>query len=525
MNFLSAMFLLGGVLFQNPEKEIVPRYSGQILDATTRAPIDSVRLLLAGSGQTAQTVTDKEGKFSFEKVLSGAYTLYGEKDGYCNLSVEQRRLPESTGIPLILAGSAGSSESVFLMLAGGAISGRVLDSRGDPVRGARALPFYMRYDDLGRLVPRYLDGADTDDRGEYLIQGLVSGVYGLRIIGTQNTDLFERPAAVTVEAGGIVKSPDAILLATQNGQLRLRLFDDSQPNRRPQSPVFLFQVLREGESMPIVSGTIPVTGESVGRLAFGNYEIRFRLPTSTSAAWGRTAVTLNRDDVLADLLLQRPSEISGRVLTKYASDPIGVPLAGLQTRFLDASALLDSAPGDTRPGKTSPDGFYSLPSKDDGTFVVAGVLPGLFRIDLLGLTPLQYVAEAEVNGQKLQRRLLQIESGGRHHELRFVIGERTAILRGSVESFVPSQTRGATIALIPDDRSQADLFVVVKSDGQGAFELNAVPGAFHLYAWTELPGAAYMNEEFMKPYDAHGLPIRLESGQNGAVRVRVLEVQ
>ena len=69
---------------------------------------------------------------------------------------------------------------------------------------------------------------------------------------------------------------------------------------------------------------------------------------------------------------------------------------------------------------------------------------------------------------------------------------------------------GACDALMPDDRGQKALMISRNTDANGVFEIKAAPGSYHLYAWMELDGAAYRNEEFMKKCDDRGTAVRID---------------
>jgi hypothetical protein len=54
------------------------------------------------------------------------------------------------------------------------------------------------------------------------------------------------------------------------------------------------------------------------------------------------------------------------------------------------------------------------------------------------------------------------------------------------------------------------MYATGNTDQNGEFDLGCVrTGNFRLYAWRELEGAAYRNAEFMKDYDAKGIPVHI----------------
>lgn len=80
--------------------------------------------------------------------------------------------------------------------------------------------------------------------------------------------------------------------------------------------------------------------------------------------------------------------------------------------------------------------------------------------------------------------------------------------------------RGATVALVPDDVHDAGLYRAASADQDGGFELECVfPGEYRLYAWKELEGAGYRNEEFMKDFEDRGIPVTVGDSESVTVNV------
>jgi hypothetical protein len=76
----------------------------------------------------------------------------------------------------------------------------------------------------------------------------------------------------------------------------------------------------------------------------------------------------------------------------------------------------------------------------------------------------------------------------------------------------------AVVVLVPDPplRSAGLRYRTAISDVNGKFELRGIaPGSYHLFAWTELEGAAYRNADFMKDFEGKGVPIKVVEGIDG----------
>ena len=130
---------------------------------------------------------DSEGKFSFDDLPSAAYIVFAVAPGYIDEAT-------STGDPNDWPRHLIGAQLKIKMIKGGVITGKVTNSKGDPIVGvpvhAVALnnPSSSPTDFLG------IGGAESDDRGIYRIYGLKPGPY-------------------VVNAGG----PGQFGLATSNG--------------------------------------------------------------------------------------------------------------------------------------------------------------------------------------------------------------------------------------------------------------------------------------------------------------------
>ena len=125
-------------------------------------------------GPPPQAVTDQDGRYVFERLRPGTYTVTVEKTGYAApIGPSNARRVE------VAAGQ--SLDDVDLHLERGAvIVGRVLDSAGEPLADARVTAM-RRVSSPGGAPPRLLpapgQGQQTNDLGEFRIASLPPGEY------------------------------------------------------------------------------------------------------------------------------------------------------------------------------------------------------------------------------------------------------------------------------------------------------------------------------------------------------------
>jgi protocatechuate 3,4-dioxygenase beta subunit len=159
--------------------------TGYVVDGGTQAPIAGARVILlpAPTGRPpgpigqppAQVVTGDDGGYTFTGVAAGPYRLQVQKIGF---------VPPNPTNDVLQVGAGHSVAGPTVRLSrGGAISGRVLDVRGEPMAevmvSARRKPAPTRAPIRGRVVPAMPAGqpGQTNDIGEFRISGLPAGDY------------------------------------------------------------------------------------------------------------------------------------------------------------------------------------------------------------------------------------------------------------------------------------------------------------------------------------------------------------
>jgi hypothetical protein len=163
------------------QKDVPPaptgRISGRVLTADSGRPVKRARVFVTAAELPGGrgVLTDDSGAFDITELPAGRYSLTVSKTGFVSLSYGQRR-PLQAGTPLQLGDGEQLKGIQFQLPRGGVISGRVLDEDGEPVAGAMVR--VMRYQYLQgdrRLTPA--GSAQTDDRGQYRVWGLMPGDY------------------------------------------------------------------------------------------------------------------------------------------------------------------------------------------------------------------------------------------------------------------------------------------------------------------------------------------------------------
>ena len=153
------------------------KISGRVVAADSGRPIKRARVFVnaaelpGGRGM----LTDDSGTYEITDLPAGRYTLNVSKSGFVSLAYGQRR-PLQAGTPLQLLDGQQLKSVDFSLPRGGVISGRVLDEDGEAVPGAMVRVMRYQYQQGDRRLTQ-AGTAQTDDRGQYRVWGLMPGDY------------------------------------------------------------------------------------------------------------------------------------------------------------------------------------------------------------------------------------------------------------------------------------------------------------------------------------------------------------
>lgn len=167
---------------------------------TTPRPLRRVVMTLRDVDRAVSrtATTDDDGRFVFDRLAAGRFTLTATKATYVTAGFSARRLGAP---PLPIAVSDGERlRNINLSLTRGAVvTGRVVDDQGLPVPGVR-VSAAERVDAGGVITFRSApaSGGVADDRGVYRLWGLPPGTYvvAASMLGSLRTD---PPRATTAD--------------------------------------------------------------------------------------------------------------------------------------------------------------------------------------------------------------------------------------------------------------------------------------------------------------------------------------
>jgi hypothetical protein len=155
------------------------RISGTVLNAVDNQPLADVEVGTASTEQPddiRQYVTGSDGRFVFQTLQRGKYSLTGMRRGF-SLQAYQQHDQFSTAVAV--GPSLVSEGLVFRMTPDGSISGNVLDEENEPVRSGEAILFSRISENGGRA--RLVARNGLDEEGHYRFGHLKAGSYYVAI--------------------------------------------------------------------------------------------------------------------------------------------------------------------------------------------------------------------------------------------------------------------------------------------------------------------------------------------------------
>lgn len=126
--------------------------------------------------QTFTATTDNVGKFQFIEVDEGSYRIIAARNGFARQEYGQRSFNRPGTVMNIRAGQQVTDVS-FRLTPASTISGRVLDSAGEPLPGITVQVLRSTYDATGKRTLQPAGSARTNDLGEYRIYWINPGRY------------------------------------------------------------------------------------------------------------------------------------------------------------------------------------------------------------------------------------------------------------------------------------------------------------------------------------------------------------
>jgi hypothetical protein len=193
--------------------------AGTVVADGDGAPVRRAIVTLGSSEAlgTRAVVTDDAGRFLFDGLPAGRFSLNVTKPGWVTSYYGAPRPGRGPATPLALADGQAITGLSMTITRGAVVTGRVIDELGQPVSGLRTMILEFRTVGGRRtLAPVSSSGSlsvQTDDRGQFRVFGLPPGEY---IVGATPTGSVSQPGFRQI-------SPEEIRWARQQAASSLPL--------------------------------------------------------------------------------------------------------------------------------------------------------------------------------------------------------------------------------------------------------------------------------------------------------------
>lgn len=556
------------------------RIAGTVIDAESGKPLRFARVELLPGPEFGGGITDDAGRFVFEKLEAGDYTLHVSKTGYLETTYGQARPGTDTpGRPIRLRDGERLDRVDVRISHGASISGVVRDDRGDPVFPASVIVYrWGTNDGVRRLRP--VQTAETDERGRYRVSMLPPRDY---VVGaTAGDDVIPQGSLATPTLGFAPAFFPGGPSPQQTSTVSLRLGDeradiDFQLPVVPLGKVTGTVVDADGKGVPELAVALtgpgsdgPESMQSMQTDARGHFEFERVLPgayviiagddtgadlkmfhgmmalrdfkvggsftvvtrdVQLSKVMAFEAVPASKDETPPPERAPRGTAESDVSVTGGAATDVLLTLQPSrqisgrlvfegQTPRPDLSGMRVSITGIGRGA-----GFGEAKLDQDGAFTITNAAPGRYALDLPGLNPPWSAASAMSNGADALDALLEVPRDRDVRDLTITIRDRAAELSGSVAA-LPGQTTGDhLVVLFPAEErfwmmGPMGIFAVPVADGRFVFAgLRA--GSYRLAVVEAAEPDDWLDPSFLRRLIPVSVPVNLGDGEKKVQNLRV----
>ena len=464
---------------------------------------------------------DSEGKFSFDELPSAVYIIFAVAPGYIDEAM-------STGDPNDWPRHLIGAQLKIKMIKGGVITGKVTNSKGDPIVGVPVHAVSLNNPSSSPTDFLGAGGAESDDRGIYRIYGLKPGPYvvnagGPGQFGLATANGFDLdvstyyPSAtrdtaipVTVRSGDETTGIDIKYSGTEGHRISGNVLGAANAGASAANGAIAIVLSPAGTqsvlSMAIASPLDQRRAFGFNGVADGEYDLFAAFQTgqqSDASLVATKRVTVRGGDVTGvELTLAQLASIAGTITLDPIKPEDKCDQRGSQLIETIFAARRDDPRKSVSQRMTMLAGLGgTLNAK--GEFTARNLDAGRYRFEIKLPTEAWYVrvinlpaavAASAASKPNPWQGTVTVKSGQQVSGVSIIVGQDAASLRGRV-TVTPEGTAFPAdlhVHLVPADREQANDVLrysetMVMSDGSFAFS-NIAPGRYFIVSRVE-PGA------------------------------------
>ena len=536
--FLCLTLVFTCALAQQPPAPVPGfRVSGTAVNSVNGEPLAQIRVFLGRPQEREDrevVITGADGRFQFDGVPAGKYTLGAAKPGYLMQGFEQH---ENFSSAIVVGPGLSAENLLFRVTPAASISGQIVDEQNEPVRDAQLMLFRQRLLD-GQITTRLRDQTNSDDRGQYRFGSLPPGTYfvmvsarpwyshdSANVSSTQVSPGQDQSATSPLDVtypllyySGVTDSSQAtpiVVAAGDHATVDFSLTPVRSLHVRVRTPKLNlnhgYSIVLTPEAFQDVSVQMPVSVQTtmmksgeidISGIAPGQYRLQMVFPGKETTTFSQV-LDLQGDTELDAFSANQARDISG---TLTMQDSSRLPMGA-------AIVLRNTASGEAVRAFILRDGHFEFSVQET-------IPPGTYEIAVGAQNT--YVVSASVNGAHIAGRRIEIRGSDPIH-LTIVAAQGVGRINGTALLADGKPLAGAMVLLAPDDLANSAILIRRdQSDSDGTFTLpNVVPGHYTLLAIRNGWGLEWMNPAVLKPYLSGGEQVVVQKSGNYNLKVRV----
>jgi hypothetical protein len=220
----------------------------------------------------------------------------------------------------------------------------------------------------------------------------------------------------------------------------------------------------------------------------------------------RTRLDVGRGDITGINLAVRPGvEVPGQVFIEGTA-PANFQMNRLRINLTTQDNL--------------PIGNANAQVDDKGRFSLTNVAAMSYRVNVQGLPNGAYLIAGKFGDVDALGEPLQVDQST---ALSLQIGFSPGQVGVNVTDSVGQPFSGGITVLIPAARNRVDLYKTATSDQSGQVVFSGVaPGDYKIIAWEDVPQGAYLNADFLMPYEERAQSVHVDRSSSTSSKIKVI---
>ena len=521
--------------------------------ATTTQTVP-IEVVLAGNLQVGApglpqntVVTDGDGRFSFQNLAPGNYTIRAQRDGFFGPMTPNGAYPNVVTQTVAVENNKKASVEFGLVQAG-VLTGVLRDPDGQPAPNYAvviARPGYAN----GRYIWLLGGARNADDRGEYRWPGLPPGEYYVgsgprapgpianvqdswaRVFAPGVIDPHQARPVTLMEGGETTVNLNAVVKpwsVYKISGLALNPLPNLPPdpvtgnvNRAVTSLMLMPLDLKPMDNPPVTlwtnivaSSTKPNGEYLLTNVDPGRYDLYALVnDPQTRRIWtGRARVeVVDRDITGLNMTVSPGVTVQGQVAvsgaTNFRLESVRVQLQALGSLPPQVASVIGGVPVD-----------------ESGKFQITNLAAGRYRMNIAGLPPTAYVASVQQGGIDVFDDGFTVDTQESQPPIRVEISGAGETVEGNVRISGLKEAPNANVVLVPTaHRNNPAYYKTTLTDAMGHFVLRGVaPGAYTIFAWESILPGAYQNADFIEKYQSRGRPVNVQGGARSEIQLELI---